>query len=564
VTGLTIRSLRADVASPEPMDRDRVNRLQWRLVERTLNDRRAGFHGLSGEWCVRRLEIELELDAAEPDATAAERWADVIATSVRSLVADGSLVIHYPNRGWALAELVLSLTTGSSDRAWAWRQLGLLADFHPDPQTNPVGALLAALSREPQLAASAVTYAVRHAGLESLDRLLGEAGWVALASVVATDVPLGLLRETELSMVAEQARAAVVVANSSFAHACLSSPLEPSVDVAAAWAALITTEVEPGRPRLAAAVAIELEKRLRLRRSQMRSDAVDDRPSTSSWRRWSTSQKSHWLEVGTSATGMQQPVTGNDDGYRVQGAANVSEDQRAGNAESKTGPNWSPLESPPPGLAASNPILPSQNTVFPTGTTESVPSDAYRSGYPIDTVDSGNALDVEARRGAETAWAGLLFLLNTAEWAGIPDALDEDPRLMERTLRWSLHELAQRLVPVPANDPAALALAGLPPGSSSLAGPPPTDVEDVALAEHAGAWADLTRDVLGEAQPDNDQATMTIWGLARRRGQIVADPGWLEVHMDLDTVDVQVRRAGLDIDPGWVSWLGTVVRFCYV
>jgi hypothetical protein len=36
------------------------------------------------------------------------------------------------------------------------------------------------------------------------------------------------------------------------------------------------------------------------------------------------------------------------------------------------------------------------------------------------------------------------------------------------------------------------------------------------------------------------------------------------VHMDLDTVDVQVRRAGLDIDPGWVSWLGTVVRFCYV
>jgi hypothetical protein len=44
----------------------------------------------------------------------------------------------------------------------------------------------------------------------------------------------------------------------------------------------------------------------------------------------------------------------------------------------------------------------------------------------------------------------------------------------------------------------------------------------------------------------------------------VADPGWLEVHLDLDTVDVHVRRAGLDVDLGWVPWLGTVVRFRYV
>ena len=27
--------------------------------------------------------------------------------------------------------------------------------------------------------------------------------------------------------------------------------------------------------------------------------------------------------------------------------------------------------------------------------------------------------------------------------------------------------------------------------------------------------------------------------------------------------DVAVRRAGLDTDPGWVPWLGTVVMFRY-
>jgi hypothetical protein len=28
-------------------------------------------------------------------------------------------------------------------------------------------------------------------------------------------------------------------------------------------------------------------------------------------------------------------------------------------------------------------------------------------------------------------------------------------------------------------------------------------------------------------------------------------------------VDIEVRRAGLDLDPGWVPWLGRVVTFGY-
>jgi hypothetical protein len=29
-------------------------------------------------------------------------------------------------------------------------------------------------------------------------------------------------------------------------------------------------------------------------------------------------------------------------------------------------------------------------------------------------------------------------------------------------------------------------------------------------------------------------------------------------------VDMTVRRAGLDLDPGWVPWLGRVVQFHYL
>jgi hypothetical protein len=159
-------------------------------------------------------------------------------------------------------------------------------------------------------------------------------------------------------------------------------------------------------------------------------------------------------------------------------------------------------------------------------------------------------------------------MLNTAEAAGIPDAINEDSRLADRPLRWALHQLGQRLVPIPATDPAALALAGIPPGASRFADAELTDTEDIALAEHAGQWAGVTREVLRQAQHKSqhgdDVATTTVWSLARRRGRIVADPGWLDVYLDLDTVDIAVRRAGLDLDPGWVSWLGTVVRFRYV
>lgn len=41
------------------------------------------------------------------------------------------------------------------------------------------------------------------------------------------------------------------------------------------------------------------------------------------------------------------------------------------------------------------------------------------------------------------------------------------------------------------------------------------------------------------------------------------DASHVEVFYPLDAVRLDVRRAGLDIDPGWLPWLGKVVRFHY-
>ena len=51
--------------------------------------------------------------------------------------------------------------------------------------------------------------------------------------------------------------------------------------------------------------------------------------------------------------------------------------------------------------------------------------------------------------------------------------------------------------------------------------------------------------------------------VCHRRGEIVADPGWIEVRLSLTDVETAIRGAGLDLDAGHIPWLGVVVRFVY-
>ena len=99
-----------------------------------------------------RLDLELDLPADEPDSTAADRWAALIAGSIRDLVADGSNVLHFRSRSRLLLDLVVGLAAGDLSRAWAWRQAGLLTPTDPDPADRPGAALVAAIGREPRLA----------------------------------------------------------------------------------------------------------------------------------------------------------------------------------------------------------------------------------------------------------------------------------------------------------------------------------------------------------------------------------------------------------------------------
>ena len=164
--------------------------------------------------------------------------------------------------------------------------------------------------------------------------------------------------------------------------------------------------------------------------------------------------------------------------------------------------------------------------------------------------------------GLPTGWGGLLFLLNLAPAAGLPHAVLADPDLGGRSLPWLLQAVAVTLLPVPGDDPALAAFAGLGPAEPSpwLAGLPATAGERRAVGRLAERWAQAAASALG--RPASEGAA-TVRTLAARRGTVVFAPAWIEVVLALDEVDVDVRVAGLDLDPGWVPWLGCVLRFRY-
>jgi hypothetical protein len=83
---------------------------------------------------------------------------------------------------------------------------------------------------------------------------------------------------------------------------------------------------------------------------------------------------------------------------------------------------------------------------------------------------------------------------------------------------------------------------------------PPRDPLEVVLT----AWTTATARWLRR------YAGIGLSGLVRRPGRV----SWTRTHIDmifhLSQTDLDVRRAGLDINPGWVPWLGRVISFHYV
>ncbi|WP_137939883.1 hypothetical protein [Chitinivorax sp. B] len=158
----------------------------------------------------------------------------------------------------------------------------------------------------------------------------------------------------------------------------------------------------------------------------------------------------------------------------------------------------------------------------------------------------------------ETEYGGLLLISPLLESSGALATLTTSTHPpLPAMLTW----LATVLVPMlPARDPARLAFAGLAPDAELpldwRAPCPPDCLESLLRARHQ-LWDSLAIRIPPWSGPG------LIEQLARRHALIRVEPGWIDVCYRLSDVCLDIRRAGLDLDPGYLPWLGLVMRYCY-
>ncbi|WP_300450143.1 hypothetical protein [Accumulibacter sp.] len=157
----------------------------------------------------------------------------------------------------------------------------------------------------------------------------------------------------------------------------------------------------------------------------------------------------------------------------------------------------------------------------------------------------------EAGRWETTDWGGLLFWLGRLPASGALDWLAAQPEVAPDGLAMLLRGLADALG-VPAGDAARAAFCG---------GEVPAGDLPARLAEYAAGLVDGWAAWLAEAAPE--MAAPRLATVCRRRGRLRCEPGWIELVLPLDSVDVSTRRLGLDLDPGWLPWLACVLRIRY-
>lgn len=154
---------------------------------------------------------------------------------------------------------------------------------------------------------------------------------------------------------------------------------------------------------------------------------------------------------------------------------------------------------------------------------------------------------------ADTAAGGLLFLVPLLDrlafgaWchsAGFTDAASRS------ALSAGLFARLLVRLKMPSEDPTWALVHALCDGDTGR-----LDAPHVGTA--ASHWLRVCRTGLGRA------SRMGLASLVRRQARLAITPTHVDTFLSLDSADVRIRRAGLDIDPGWVPWLGRVVSFHY-
>lgn len=88
-------------------------------------------------------------------------------------------------------------------------------------------------------------------------------------------------------------------------------------------------------------------------------------------------------------------------------------------------------------------------------------------------------------------------------------------------------------------------------------------LDQVVPDDEAACWPAAAALALGAHRRCRKLTRLGLRAMLRRPARVMMTRTHVEVFLRLADVDVRLRRAALDTDPGWVPWLGRVVAFHY-
>ena len=206
-------------------------------------------------------------------------------------------------------------------------------------------------------------------------------------------------------------------------------------------------------------------------------------------------------------------------------------------------------------------------------TSARVSARAHRPGAPRIDGNDGDRSRAEGVLATPSPWAlpgtvataagGLLFLIRVLDCIGFADGRAKADAGSLRVLAQQILGLLVARLRIPHDDPAYQLVASTdwlsPEGGSYESGTPATIVASTFSREldAPNLWLSACRRFLRR------QARLGPATLVLRPARLAITDTHVDVFFPLSAADIRIRRAGLDIDPGWVPWFARVIGFHY-
>jgi hypothetical protein len=485
--------------------------------------------------CIDTVRMVVPVRLREEDGALTGAVGHAIAAAIQDAITNGpASVVRYGSKAHALADMAVGALAGDFTRSWAWTQIGIWKSDAALRADVAAILVLRTLANEPKYAVGVLAYLARaHADrLRALAVRAAPRAWELLAQSMLS-AARGETSGFASRRTPSADRGVAVMSAGAIAHIARHVAAQSAIVRASAgvWPGLAT----PTRAAIAAVALLEVEPA----RAQEATLAAEVLAA---------------IEVGTHENAAPR------DGLRLRDSS--GEPAIASRERSHSPGVFKPIKTAPlapDSATAGASTIETSSARAPSASPPIGDSIALESGAP-----PFEAIDV--RQHARTRLGGLLYLVNLVAQAGVIRAIEGDERWASRGIRWVLHQCALALVQLEPNDPAALAFAGLPPDAAppSTDQEPPTDAERTAIHAIAATLAAALRERLGRsAGTDGQSDTALVQEICARPAEIIGEPAWIEARFAIEDVSIDIRRAGLDVNPEWVPWLGLVMRFAY-